>query len=329
MVRDRLNLSEDAKRAGAATGPAAGEAASADAEAESAWTAEETLDEILGELNRRGMRNHPRARALQALKQRLEQERMARPPLKKPEEQTTTVESEGFMEALGGIWDSLLGLVQNPDEKAAHRKILLKQIRVKTDQGDFKGAERTLKMLLARDPQDAEAHARLGRMYLDAAEPAAAEPHVKAAAELRPRDPAAQILLGEFHYQRGEPQEALVAFGKALRSKPEHSDANAWLGILAHEGDRPIEAQRFLERAISFDPNHAVARYYLAQVSLAQGDSLRARYQLDIVRKLDPAADLSRFDRDVPPGLPARTGAQPYVGWVVPKPGRLAGSPTA
>ncbi len=304
---DRLDLSEDARRRGAGGDLAA---------------AQDMLDEILAELGRRGMAQHPRTKALLLLKHRLQAE--AGPGQAAAE----TPAQPGWLDLLGDMWDTLLGMVQQPAERAEHRKVLLKEIRERTDQGDTRGATRRLELLLQRDPGDAEAHAQLGRMLMDQGDLAGAEPHLRAAAEARPGDPARHIALGELAYHRGDPPEALVAFGKALRLRPEHSDANAWLGILAHEGDRPVEAMRFLERAIAFDPNHAVARYYLAQVSLAQGDKLRAGYQLDIVRRLEPAADLERFAHDEPKALPAHTGNVAYTGWVVPKPGRLAGSPT-
>jgi cytochrome c-type biogenesis protein CcmH/NrfG len=233
-----------------------------------------------------------------------------------------------FFGALEELWDTLLGMVQAPAERIAHRKALLKEIRARTASGDTRGATRRLVLLLQRDPDDVEAHARLGRVFMEQGDLAGAEGHLRAVAEKRTADPAAHLALGEWHYHRGEPAEALIAFGKALRLKPEHADVNAWLGILAYEGDRPVEAQRFLERAVGFDGNHAVARFYLAQASLALGDKLRARFQLDLVRRLEPAADLERFSRDLPKAIPARTGGLTYTGWVVPRPGRLAGSPT-
>lgn len=341
---DRLVLSEEARRGkfrgeSRAEGPAGRQAADL-------ASARETLEELLAELRRRGLGNHPRTRALVLLRNRLAREEQAlsrqaargRAPATGPlgespfpgeSGRTITEESGGFMEACGDLWDTLLGLIQAPAERAAHRLAVLEEVRQRTERGDVRGATRRLRLLLARDPRDAEAHARLGRLLMDAGQYDAAEPHLRAAADARPRDPASHIALGELHYHRGDPREALVSFGKALRLRPEHSDTNAWLGILAHEGDRPVEAQRFLERAIAFDPNHAVARFYLAQVSLAQGDKLRADYQLDIVRKLEPAADLARFDAEARPALPARTDTAPYTGWVVPKAGRMAGMPTA
>ncbi len=335
---DRLVLSDEARNG--RRGPSGGQ----DADLASA---QDTLDELLAQLRSRGLSGHPRTRALTQLRERISLERqalarsgrgsnraastgpLAEPPFKTAPQQAATDASGGFRAAFADLWDSLLGLIQRPDEKAAHRSAILKEVRESTAKGDRQGATRRLTQLLARDPKDAEAHARLGRLLLDAGELDAAEPHLRQAADNSPRDPARQIALGELHYHRGDPQEALMAFGKALRLQPEHSDTNAWLGILAHEGDRPVEAQRFLERAIAFDPNHVVARFYLAQVSLAQGDKLRADFQLDIVRKLEPTADLARFDSDEPPALPARTGTAAFTGWVVPRAGRLAGSPIA
>ncbi|MBM3267437.1 MAG: tetratricopeptide repeat protein [Candidatus Sericytochromatia bacterium] len=313
---DRLDLSEDARRRSLPPDLAAAEA---------------TLDEILAEFERRGLHEHPRARALRLLKSRLLAEPGRAPAPTGRDGETMDREggrAPGILDLLLETWDALLAMIQPPADRARHRKDLLDEVRRRTARGDQPGAERRLLLLVQRDPGDVEARARLGRLLLDRGDLAGAEPHLRAASEARPNDPARHIALGELHYQLGEPQEALIAFGKALRLKPEHSDANAWLGILAFEGDRPFEAQRFLERAVGFDPNHAVARFYLAQVSLAYGDELRASYQLGIVRRLEPGVDLERFAADEPKAIPARTGGIGYVGWVVPKPGRLAGSPT-
>lgn len=268
---------------------------------------------MLAELRRRGFAEHPRARALTLLQTKIVRERKQRPPARDAVP-TLREDAEDLLE-------KMLSIVRSPEQRAERRGRWLQEARSMEAKGDERGATRTLQRLIALDPSDTEAHASLGKLLLKAGDFDLAAPHLEAWTLSRAGEAAAHLALGELHYKRGDSADSLESFAKALRLVPEHSDANAWLGILAHEGNRPIEAQRFLERAIAFDPNHAVARFYLAQVSLAQGDKLRADYQLDIVRRLEPKADLARFE-DSAGAIPATTGNPRYSGWVLPRANR-------
>lgn len=276
--------------------------------------AQETLADVLAELKKRGLGNHPRALALAALRDRLTLSRAARRPIapagRKSRWQTVSDE-------LQDLWEAVVSMVQTPEGRAARKTVLLARARQAAARGDRAGERTLLRRILLADPRDAAAHSRLGRLYLDSGELDLAEPHLGAAAAATPRDPKAQIALGEIHYRRHDPESAIVFFGQALRLNPDHSDANAWLGILAYDAQRPVEAQRFLERAIALDSNNAVARYYLAQLSFANGDHLRADYQLSVVHRLDPKADLERFSDPANSLAGARSTA--YTGWLMPK----------
>src|SRR5262249_28074047 len=121
------------------------------------------------------------------------------------------------------------------------------------------------------------------------------------AASLRPKDYALQLGLGELYYQLGEADLARQAFDTAVKLGERHSDPHTWIGILAYEAGDLREAIGPLEKAVQYDPANALAGFYLAQVSLQLNDPLRADFQLAMVRRLQPTADLARFE----PGRPA------------------------
>ncbi|MBU6427967.1 MAG: tetratricopeptide repeat protein [Cyanobacteria bacterium REEB65] len=287
--------------------------------------AQRTLTELLAALQSKGLSNHPRARALSALRNRLPTlDPAASTPAREPAADTW----QTLRDEAADFWEAVLGAVQGPAGRTDRRRRLLAKADQASQRGDAAQERKFLRRILVSDPADPIAHFRLGRRYLQSGQLDQAEPHIGAAAAALPKDPEAQLALGQLHYHRKDPEAAIVAFGQALRLNPDHSDANAWLGILAFDAQRPVEAQRFLERAIALDPTHAVARYYVAQLSLANGDSLRADFHLSLVRKLEPGADLTRFAQ-TPQSLAQGSRSKAYNGWKLPIATTMTSRPSA
>ncbi len=276
--------------------------------------AHETLTDVLAELSRRGLGEHPRARALAHLRDTLSGPGSSG----RPAPTSAPGSWQSVRDEAADLWEAVLATIRSPAGRVAHKKELLARAQQAGGRGDLAGERRLLRRVLVGDPSDATAHARLGRLHLDAGQLAEAEPHLGAAAAARPKEPAAHIALGELHYRRQDPEAAIASFGRALRLNPDHSDANAWLGILAYDAQRPVEAQRFLERAIALDSNNSVARYYLAQLSLANGDTLRADFQLSVFRRLEPTAQLDPLSSAADSLASGRPG-KGYSGWQMPR----------
>ena len=276
--------------------------------------AHQTLTDVLAELSRRGLADHPRARALEHLRDTLSGP--ASPGGPAPASHPGSWQA--VRDEAADLWEALLATIRSPAGRVAHKTDLLARAQQAAVRGDPAGERRWLRRVLVADPGDATAHVRLGRLHLDAGQLAEAEPHLGAAVAARPKEAAAHLALGELHYRRKDPDAAIASFGRALRLNPDHSDANAWLGILSYDAQRPVEAQRFLERAIALDSNNSVARYYLAQLSLANGDKLRADFQLSVFRRLEPTARLDRFSSTADSLASGSTG-KGYSGWQMPR----------
>ncbi|HEY9765920.1 MAG TPA: hypothetical protein V6C82_06125, partial [Chroococcales cyanobacterium] len=60
----------------------------------------------------------------------------------------------------------------------------------------------------------------------------------------------------------------------------------------------------------SLDPLNSVARFYLAQISLQNNDPLRATFQLEVVKRLDPGLALPYTDPSK--ALPRSSGGSFY-----------------
>ncbi|MBM3258553.1 MAG: hypothetical protein FJY99_02255 [Candidatus Sericytochromatia bacterium] len=275
----------------------------------------EASQELLEGLRRRGLGDHPRVRVLEAWQQATGDQVRDLPGQ----------EADNLLGQLAEgvdrltLWLSRLFLA--PGDQARQRQDRLQQIRSMVASGQQDRALALLRQQARAHSGDLETRAMLGGLLTDMGHYLEAEPHLEAVADQRPNRAEAWLAVGRLAYLRGQGSRAFEAFGKAWRLAPEASDTNAWLGIMAHDAGRMAEANRFLERAVGFDPGNSVARYYLGRTAMAEGDALRARFQFDLVKKLQPAADL-RQSLTPEPALTAPR--DPRSGWTMPRP-RVAG----
>lgn len=252
----------------------------------------EQLESLLRELEERGLAKHPQYQQLSRLRDSLrriaERERRREKPRQDPDERT-------FGETAEDLWDKLLELVLGPNANKNKARERYEQGLLLTRQGKRPEAIRRFKRALDADPEHLDAHARLGRLLLDAERYPEAERHLQHAASYRPKDYQLQLGLGELYYHLGESELSRQAFTQASQLASNHSDPHAWLGVLAYEESHLGRAAMSLEKAVQMDPSNAVARFYLAQVAFQLNDPLRGNFQLQMVKRLNPTADLSRF----------------------------------
>lgn len=102
---------------------------------------------------------------------------------------------------------------------------------------------------LALEPEMADAHVNLGRVYHETGEHAKAEAHYRAATQHAPRDPIAwfnlAVLLEDLH----RAEEAVQAYHSAIERDNEHADAHYNLGLLYDELGNRSEAMSHLMQA--------------------------------------------------------------------------------
>jgi len=99
------------------------------------------------------------------------------------------------------------------------------------------------------DPDMAEAHVNLGRLFHVTGELGRAEPHYRDAVRLDPDDPTPHFNLGVLLEELGRQDEAVHAYRQAILRDPDFADAHCNLGLLLESLGRRQEAVRHLMAA--------------------------------------------------------------------------------
>jgi hypothetical protein len=129
---------------------------------------------------------------------------------------------------------------------------------------------RYYKTLLARNPNDASIHTRLGRTLNATGQREEALEHLKKAVELRPEDDQAHYELGYFYVLEQRFSEAYEQFQQVIRLNPNDYQACGNLGYICLRNRRLSEARAWFERALRLNPDDAVARKNLELLKTLQ-----------------------------------------------------------
>jgi TolB-like protein/Flp pilus assembly protein TadD/DNA-binding winged helix-turn-helix (wHTH) protein len=148
--------------------------------------------------------------------------------------------------------------------------------------GKFESAAETYRGLLARNPQDADAHIGLGDALQGMGRSAEAEASYRRAIAVEPAYWGAHAALGSYLFQRGKIDEAAIALRKVTVLVP--SSANAWSnlgGALQMKGDLSDALQAY-DRSLQLEPskdaysNLATSYFYLGRFPEAVASYERA-----------------------------------------------------
>ena len=141
-------------------------------------------------------------------------------------------------------------------------------------------AIREFREVLARDPQHAGIHFRLGRTLLARSRAAssvedatAAQEEFQAELKLDPSNANASYELAEMHRNAGRFSEAEQLFEQALKYYPEFEEAHLGLAATLLSEQKPQVALPHLKRAIELNPDNDVIWYRLSQANRAMGNS--------------------------------------------------------
>ncbi len=132
-------------------------------------------------------------------------------------------------------------------------------------------AERALREVLSRHPDDPDTVHLLGVAALQSRDLVEAERLLSRATQLDRRQPAAWNNLGVALREQDKFAEAIAAYRKALAVAPDFTDALANLGGALNKLGQAGEAIPALRRAIALDANHAEALNNLGSALLQQG----------------------------------------------------------
>jgi len=124
--------------------------------------------------------------------------------------------------------------------------------------------------LLRADPQDPEAHLRLGNALFFLRRIDDAVTHLREAVRLRPDNDQAHSCLGGIYLGQGRLADAKAEYEAVLRLRPNDYQACGSLGfIFLREGD-PRRAESYLENALSINPGDPISRALLGQLRNAK-----------------------------------------------------------
>ncbi|MCP5020025.1 MAG: tetratricopeptide repeat protein [Ketobacter sp.] len=152
---------------------------------------------------------------------------------------------------------------------------------------DVKAATIELKNALQKNPKNARARFLLGKLHLEAGNPAGAEKELSRASELGMEDKKILPLLSQALFQQGKSDEVLNLSGENL-SADEQAEVLATQG-LAHLAKRNIdEAEALIEKALAADATSIPVLMAAARLYSIKQASEKARKSLDAVIQSDP-----------------------------------------
>ena len=162
----------------------------------------------------------------------------------------------------GSNVNSTVSNSSNPDEAKRQVQLLIEKGKelYKNDQ-DEQAAE-TFKQVISQDPNNAEAHLRLGMSYAALDKKTESDDEYKKAIELfkkriqtDSKDGDAFFYLGEAHSFLHQDEEASRAYRQATKLKPEDEEAFYQLGMAETRLAHYPEASSAFQKALELDPN--------------------------------------------------------------------------
>ncbi|HMJ65466.1 MAG TPA: tetratricopeptide repeat protein, partial [Candidatus Binatia bacterium] len=119
---------------------------------------------------------------------------------------------------------------------------------------------------LARDPNDASAHTKLGRSLLYQGRIPEALQHLQAAVRINPEEDKAHYELGYIYLRQGKLVEAQQEFETVIRIRPDDYQAHGSLGSIYLRQRDLQRAEESFARAVQLNPDDAIAAKNLERV---------------------------------------------------------------
>ncbi len=116
------------------------------------------------------------------------------------------------------------------------------------------------------NPDDAEAHKRLGRALAAQGQMAEGIPHLQKAIELDPAGDEAHYDLGSVYMRAARYADAFKEFREVIRLNPQDFEALGSLGIICLQARRPDEAEKYFNAALRINPDDTLALQYLKMI---------------------------------------------------------------
>jgi arylsulfatase A-like enzyme/Tfp pilus assembly protein PilF len=203
-------------------------------------------------------------------------------------------ETAGRLQALGYVSGGPSNSGSRPDPK--DRRELAARIAQVTS-GELSGAEleSALRAILKDDPQNPQAHLRLGYVLVETNRCKEAEPHFRAAIDGKLPTADAHLGLASCYVVARRADAALATLGEGAALEPDNPVVIANQGVLTSDGGQPLAAVPLFQRALTLDPDFHQARFNLAIAYARAG------------RRQEAASEASELLRRMPANAPQRS----------------------
>lgn len=155
------------------------------------------------------------------------------------------------------------------------------------EENRFEEAQSAHRRAVALDPQNAEAHFRLGATLMKAQRDQEAIEMFERCLELEPAMTKAQINVGVLLDQLGQPEKAIEAFRRAIEGNPKSVESHCNLGAAYGDMGRKKDAIAEFRRALHIDPECALAHFNLG-VALMDDSPEESMSSLKRAQAIDP-----------------------------------------
>ena len=183
-----------------------------------------------------------------------------------------------------------------PVAGAANAKALARAERAARD-GDFEGAEKQYRDLLAKDQRDTTARLGLSRALLKQRKNLDAYDHAARVVAREPESPRAHALLGSALLGMGDFRLSVEEFRTALSFKDDEALAIAGLAMVDFYENRIAQSLTGLRRAASIDPGEPDYIYNLGQVAARYERYAEAANAYEMFLRVAPRTDADRRAR--------------------------------
>lgn len=184
----------------------------------------------------------------------------------------TLVEQQQFREA-AAVYQDIIRL--NPKDDEAHYQLALLHL-VLSEPEDISIAEKALLKVVKLSSSRADAHLKLGHLYLAKGDFAAARLHVDAILTKEPAHSEAHVIRGMSYVYDGQVQKGTEEFRKAIDSDPQNGAAHLEMAN-AHVLQRNFpEAESHLREVLKIDPQSIDARIAFGDLYSSEGKESEA-----------------------------------------------------
>ena len=173
-------------------------------------------------------------------------------------------ETAGRLQALGYVSGSAAAQGSSRPDPKDKRELAARIARVTSGELSGRDLERALQTILKDDPQNPQAHMRLGYVLAETNRCAQAEPHFRTAIAAKLPTADAHLGLASCYAAARRVDAALAALRDAAALEPDNPVVIANQGVLTSDSGQPLAAVPLLQRALTLDPDLHQARFNLA-----------------------------------------------------------------